>query len=155
MVLNVNRTNIRLNPDFKKVIARFFNTGNERSQALINRIVEMPDSEVENLLKQILFEFAGRYRDIQAIFIKHFELIKYLIPEAVFLVLSKEKKLLIGSYFTMEYSIEAAALFNPSVVEDPDQSGAAKGEMKVIVSFRATGESHISSLIFKRGTLNE
>ncbi len=100
-------------------------------------------------------EFSSRYRNVQEIFKKHFELIKYLIPEHVLTDLSKEQILLTGSYFTMEYSLEAAALFNPSVVEDPDQSGAGKGEKNVIVSFRATGESHISSLIFKRAKLDK
>jgi predicted GH43/DUF377 family glycosyl hydrolase len=155
MKLHVNRINIRVNPDFKKVIPRFFNTGDQRSHTLISKILEMPDNEANNLLQQIFDEFSARYKNIQAIFVKHFELIKHLLPEKDLLVLSNEKKLLIGSYFTMEYAIEAAALFNPSIVEDPDQSGAAPGEKNVIISFRATGESHISSLIFKRGKLDE
>lgn len=54
----------------------------------------------------------------------------------------------------MEYALEHAALFNPSIVEDPDQSGTSVGEKNVIVSFRATGEGHISSLVFKRATLD-
>src|SRR5689334_21435136 len=100
-------------------------------------------------------EFSGRYRTLEGIFINHFNRIKYLLPENEQLAVCEDKKLLIGSYFTMEYSIEAAALFNPAVVEDPDQSGIAAGQKKVIVSFRATGESHISSLVFKRGILDK
>jgi predicted GH43/DUF377 family glycosyl hydrolase len=64
-------------------------------------------------------------------------------------------KVLIGSYFTMEYSIESAAFFNPSVVEDPDQSELQTGEKRVILSFRATGEGHISSIVFRSGVLDE
>jgi predicted GH43/DUF377 family glycosyl hydrolase len=155
MKLHVNRTNIRLNPDYRKVIARFFNTGETRSKKLISQVLEMPDSEASHLLQQVMDEFSGRYRTIESIFRKHFDLIKYLLSPDEQLTVSNDKKLLIGSYFTMEYSIEAAALFNPSVVEDPDQSGIANGQKRVIVSFRATGESHISSLVFKRGILDE
>src|SRR5690606_12626986 len=63
-------------------------------------------------------------------------------------------KLLIGSYFTMEYSIEAAAFFNPSIVEHPDQTSLTKGQKRVIISFRATGEGHISSIVFRQGVLD-
>jgi predicted GH43/DUF377 family glycosyl hydrolase len=155
MKLHVNRINLRLIPDYKKVIPRFFNTGNERSKKLISRVIQMPDNEAGELLNMVLEDFSSRYKDIRTIFVKHFELIRYLLPEAIQAELSTEKQLLIGSYFTMEYSIEAAALFNPSIVEDPDQSGTGEGEKKVITSFRATGESHISSLVFKRATLDK
>jgi predicted GH43/DUF377 family glycosyl hydrolase len=68
---------------------------------------------------------------------------------------SKAQKLLIGSYATMEYSIESAAMFNPSIIEDLDQSFLAQGEKRVIISFRATGEGHLSSIVFRRGILDE
>ncbi len=155
MKLYLNRSNIRLNPDFKKVIPRFFNTGIDRSRILIERVLGLPDQEAAALLATVLGEFSDRYRNIQSVWTRHFELIKYLLHPPEQESISEEKKLLLGSYFTMEYSIEAAALFNPSVVEDPDQSGAGPGEKKVIVSFRATGESHISSLVFKRGKLDQ
>lgn len=154
MKLYVNRINLRLNPDFKKVIPRFFNTGLERSRALINRVLDLPESEAEKLLNQTMEEFSPRYLDIHSVLVKHFELIRYLLQDSEQQTISRVKQLLLGSFFTMEYSIEAAALFNPSVVEDPDQSGAGPGEKKVIMSFRATGESHISSIVFKRATLD-
>ena len=69
--------------------------------------------------------------------------------------MSEYKKLLIGAYFTSEYSIEAAAFFNPSIVEDPDQTGLAEDEKRVIISFRATGEGHISSIVFRGGILDK
>lgn len=154
MKLQVNRTGIRLGPDLAKVIPRFFNTGDERSLALIHRVLLLPDKEANELLLRVLDEFSTRYRDIKAIFEKHFNLIRHLLPEKEQFTLSKERQWLIGSYFTMEYALEAAALFNPSIVEDPDQSGTAAGEKNVIISFRATGEGHISSLVFKRGKLD-
>jgi predicted GH43/DUF377 family glycosyl hydrolase len=151
----VTRTNVKINPDYKKVIPRFFNTGHERSLLIINNVLQMNDQEAEIILNNIFEEFSSRYRNIHDIFLKHFSSIQDLLPVHQLQTLSEEKKLLIGSYFTMEYSIEAAALFNPSIVEDPDQEGTGPGEKKVIVSFRATGESHISSLVFKRGLLDD
>lgn len=155
MTLAVNRINLRLTPNYKKVIPRFFNTGNERSLLIINRVLAMSNADAEALLEHIFIDFSSRYRNIKAIFLKHFNLTKYLVTQTAFEQLTEEKMLLIGSYFTMEYSIEAAALFNPSIVEDPNQEGANKGQKNVIISFRATGESHISSIVFKRGILDE
>jgi predicted GH43/DUF377 family glycosyl hydrolase len=155
MTISVNRLNIRLIPDFKKVIPRFFNIGDERSRALLDRILQISEAEAQGVVHKVIEEFSDRYRDIYKIFLKHYELINRLLTKKESLSLSEDKKLLIGSYFTMEYSIEAAALFNPSVVEDPDQSGAGEGEKKVIISFRATGEGHISSLLFRHGLLDK
>ena len=90
MKLHVNRTNVRLNPDFKKVIPRFFNTGIDRSRKLINRVLHMTDEDAEALLSQVLSEFSSRYRDIENIFRKHYELIKYLLqPEEQEKILDK------------------------------------------------------------------
>lgn len=150
----VKRTNVRINPDYKKVIPRLFHTGQDRSLLIIKSVLQMDDQEARIILNNIFIEFSSRYRNIHDIFLKHFSSIKELVPVHKQQALSEEKKLLIGSYFTMEYSIEAAALFNPSIVEDPHQEGAGPGEKKVIVSFRATGESHISSLVFKRGLID-
>src|SRR5690606_3938589 len=68
--------------------------------------------------------------------------------------LSETLRMLIGAYFTMEYSIEAAAFFNPSIVEHPDQSQLPRHHKRVIISFRATGEGHISSIVFRQGVLD-
>ncbi len=154
MPLIITRSNIRLNPDYKKVIPRFFNTGNERSLVIINKVLQLEEAAATAVLGNVLEEFSGRYINIQSIFLKHYNLIRYLVPDEALPILSENKTLLIGSYFTMEYSIEAAALFNPSIVQDPDQIGVKAGEKRVIVSFRATGESHISSIVFKQGILD-
>jgi hypothetical protein len=69
--------------------------------------------------------------------------------------LSEERRLLIGAYFTHEYSIEGAALFNPSMVPAPDQSGLAAGEQRFIMSVRAVGEGHVSSVGFRTGVIDE
>ena len=114
MKLHVTRSNIRLNPDYKKVIARFFNSGIDRSRILIRRVLELPDEVARELLKQVFEEFSSRYNDVVAVFNKHYELIKSLLEPAEQQNLTEDKRLLLGSYFTMEYSIEAAAFFNPS-----------------------------------------
>ena len=149
----IKRFPLKLNPDYKKVIPRFFNPGENRSKKIIIKILEMPEDQVKLVLQNVLSEFSSRHKKISEIFIKHFELIEYLIPLDGYSLMTRERMLLLGSYFTMEYSFQAAALFNPSIVESPDQTGVETGEKKVIISFRATGESHISSLIFKKGTL--
>src|ERR1044071_864520 len=106
MKLQVRRIDLRLNPDVRKVIPRFFNTGEERSQALINRVLRISDKDANDLFAQVLNEFCTRYRNIRSVFEKHYELVKHLLPEKERSTLSKEKQLLIGSYFTMEYSLE-------------------------------------------------
>jgi predicted GH43/DUF377 family glycosyl hydrolase/BarA-like signal transduction histidine kinase len=107
-------------------------------------------------LNQSLRDFSARHRNISRIYFKHFEKVRDIMKgSAEFLsALPEAKKLLIGAYFTSEYSIESAAFFNPSMVEDPDQTGLQEGEKRVIISFRATGEGHISSIVFRGGILN-
>ncbi len=159
MNVHIKRRAIRFQPDPKRVIARFFLHGDhDRECALLKKILSFPEEEVELVFNQVLGNFSRRHRNITKIFENHFDKIKYLFeklgvdPNS----LSPKRKLLIGSYFTMEYAIEAAAFFNPSIVEDPDQSNLEeKGQKRVIVSFRATGEGHISSIVFRRGIIDK
>ncbi len=158
MSINVDRKDIRFYPDSKRVIARFFLPGgDERAKNIIPKIISLSDEETRFTLNRVLTNFSQRHRNISKIFQQHFDNVKHLIaeldidPEAF----STEKKLLIGSYFTMEYSIESAAFFNPSIVEDPDQTALAESEKRVIVSFRATGEGHISSIVFRSGIIDK
>ncbi len=117
----------------------------------------MSSHDIIHTLEQINREFARRHRNISLLFYKHYEYVKPLIVEMQIKEseLSEERKLLIGSYLTMEYSIESAAFFNPSMIEDFDQSCLAKGEKRVIISFRATGEGHVSSIVFRRGIIDK
>ncbi|WP_276482583.1 glycoside hydrolase family 130 protein [Paraflavitalea pollutisoli] len=154
MKLQVNRLNIRLKPDVKKVIPRFFNTGDERAGLLIHRVLQLPDIQASALLQQVRDEFGNKYHDLVAIFEKHGREVAHLVPIGDEPKISVDKRLLIGAYFTMEYSLEHAALFNPSIVVAPDQSNTATNELNVILSFRATGEGHISSLVFKAAKLD-
>jgi predicted GH43/DUF377 family glycosyl hydrolase/CheY-like chemotaxis protein len=143
--------------------------------------MELPDEDVNLTLNNILRNFSKRHRNISKIFEDSFDRTKRVFDEMngetippplkkkikkykVFLselseaseMTLKRKKLLIGSYFTMEYSIESAAFFNPSIVEHPDQTDLhEEGEKRVIVSFRATGEGHISSIVFRDGIIDK
>jgi predicted GH43/DUF377 family glycosyl hydrolase len=157
MKVSVIRKNIRFLPDSSRIVARYFMNGEERTKELIARVLVMSHRDVTHTLEQINREFARRHRNISSMFYKHYEYIKPIIVELQIneADLSEEKKLLIGSYLTMEYSIESAAFFNPSMIEDFDQTGLEKGEKRVVISFRATGEGHVSSIVFRRGIIDK
>ncbi|MDR7208724.1 glycoside hydrolase family 130 protein [Flavobacterium piscis] len=157
MRVSVIRKNIKFIPDSKRVVARYFMNGDERTQQMVSRIMMLDEKQVLETLEQTLREFARRHRNISAIFFRHCEKIRDLIEamQIDYEAMSLDRKMLIGSYCTMEYAIESAAIFNPSIVEDFDQSGLEAGEKRVIISFRATGEGHISSIVFRRGILDK
>ncbi|MFH1941233.1 MAG: response regulator [bacterium] len=158
MPITVKRKTTRFYPDAKRVITRFYIPGDEdRAQRIIQKVLEMSDGECRSVFNQILRDFSPRHRNITRIFENSFNNVKHVFnglninPDA----LPIDKKLIIGAYFTMEYSIESAAFFNPSIIEDPYQSNLQKGQKRIIVSFRATGEGHISSIAFRSGIINE
>jgi predicted GH43/DUF377 family glycosyl hydrolase len=157
MKVAVVRKTIKFLPDSSRVVARYFMSGEQRTKELISRILIMNDHDVSLTLEQINREFARRHRNLSAIFHRHYENVLPIIREMNINenLLTEERKWLIGSYLTMEYSIESAAFFNPSIIEDFDQSGLEKGEKRVIFSFRATGEGHVSSIVFRRGILDK
>ena len=157
MRVPVIRKNIIFTPDSKRVVARYFMNGDQRTQQMVSRIMMLDEKQVIDTLEHTLREFARRHRNISSIFFKHCEKIRSIIEgmQIDYDSLSQERKMLIGSYCTMEYAIESAAIFNPSIVEDFDQSDLEEGEKRVIISFRATGEGHISSIVFRRGILDK
>ncbi|CDF80320.1 'conserved hypothetical protein [Formosa agariphila KMM 3901] len=156
MAVSVHRKNLFFKPDSSRVVARFFNNGDPRTINLVHRIIGLNEIEVKRELEITFQEFVGRHRNISNIFLKHANNYKNLIQSIGFNYddFSLERKLLIGSYSTLEYAIESAALFNPSIVEDFDQSFLAEGEKRVIISFRAVGEGHLSSIVFRKGILD-
>ena len=157
MRVSIERKNIKFMPDSSRVVARFFMNGDQRTKDLVARIVAMSDFQVNQTLEQTLREFSTRHRNISQVFFKNCFKIQNIIEEMKvnYGDLSEERKLLIGSYCTMEFALESAAFFNPSMIEDFDQTYLEKGEKRVIISFRATGEGHISSLVFRRGILDK
>jgi predicted GH43/DUF377 family glycosyl hydrolase len=157
MQVTVTRKDSKFLPDPSRVIARFLYTSNERSKNIIRKVLAMSDSEVNIALSQVLRGYSRRHRNISMIFEMHFNKLDNLFKEMKIKQskINQSRKALIGSYFTMEYSIESAAFFNPSIVEDPDQSELGPDEKRVIFSFRATGEGHISSIVFRSGIIDK
>ena len=157
MQVTVTRKDSKFLPDPSRVIARFHYTSDERSKNIILNVLAMSDSEVNIALNKVLRGYSRRHRNISLIFETHFNKLTNLFDELGIkpVKVTQSRKLLIGSYFTMEYSIESAAFFNPSIVEDPDQSELGPDEKRVILSFRATGEGHISSIVFRSGIIDK
>jgi predicted GH43/DUF377 family glycosyl hydrolase len=157
MQVTVTRKDSKFLPDPTRVIARFFNISNEKSKYIISNVLAMSESEVYTTLSKVLRGYSRRHRNISMIFETHFNKLYNLFDELGIKPgnVNQSHKLLIGSYFTLEYSIESAAFFNPSIVEDPDQSELGPDEKRVILSFRATGEGHISSIVFRSAVIDK
>jgi len=119
---------------------------------IIGRIMELADDDVERLLEQVLREFHGRHQRLLAFFRERAAAVRHhLLTDRP---LTEARELLIGSYFTQEYALESAALFNPSIVWHPCQDGLPAGTRRFILSLRATGEGHVSSVGFRTGTID-
>lgn len=149
----VKRTDIFINPDRARVLIRPFTPASEqRIVKIIARLQSLPESEIEALLAQVLTEFSGRHQKTRELFLKRFELVRpYLVTD---LEPSEARRLVIGSYFTHEYSLEAAALFNPCIVPHPEQTDLPAGALRFVLSLRATGEGHVSSITFRTGVID-
>jgi predicted GH43/DUF377 family glycosyl hydrolase len=149
----VEKTDVLLCPDVGRVIIRFFSPGIEdRIERIIARILTLDDQTVATNLDLVMRRFATRHGQIHSVFLRHFEVVApHLITD---IPPSNERKLLIGAYFTSEYALESAALFNPSIVLHPDQSGLEPGSARFVLSLRATGEGHVSSLEFRQGIID-
>ena len=135
MRIPVSRKSLEYRPDSSRVVARYFMNGEERAVQMIKRIMEVSDQDVHLMLIKTLRQFARRHRNISEVLIRHCQNL-----ESIFMAqglamddLSEERKMLIGSYFTMEFAIESAAFFNPSVMEDPVQEGLGEGEKRIIL----------------------
>jgi predicted GH43/DUF377 family glycosyl hydrolase len=154
----VSRTPGIIRPDRRRVVARLFVPGQEtfihgrsRVDPVIKRILALDEETVAATLADLLDRFNDRHSDLTATFAEHFEMVAHRLDGAQDLPAST--KLLVGAHFTDEYSIESAAVFNPSIVEHPDQNGVAAGELRVILSLRAVGEGHLSAIEFRTGTV--
>jgi predicted GH43/DUF377 family glycosyl hydrolase len=157
--ITVRRTEHRLRPDARRVLAKPFVPGEEvllggpsRARLLMERILAIPEDQVVPLIAEILRDFSPRHRDFEALLEQHFQLIAHRVEPTM--QLSRERRLFIGACFTHEYSVEAAALFNPSIVLAPDQAGLAAGEARFVMSLRAVGEGHLSSIEFRSGVID-
>src|SRR5262249_27944918 len=147
------RTGISLKPTNSRVVIRPFEPPSEnRIEKIIARVSSLPEGEVECLLEKVMREFRERHQRTHEFFLHRFEQVrKHLLTDQP---ISESRRLLIGAYFTQEYALESAALFNPSMVGPPDRPARPAGSRRFILSLRATGEGHISSITFRSGVID-
>ena len=151
--VELHPTNVFFRPDSTRVLVRPFIPGDPARVAnIISRGMNLSDSECEHELARIVEDFAERHLDIHAVWQRNFNLVKSHIRGDA--QLSETRQLYIGALFSGEYALESAALFNPSIVPHPDQSALASGDLRFILSLRATGEGHISSIEFRSGVIH-
>ena len=160
--LPLKRQPLFLRPDPRRVLIRPFFPAQEqrslnpmdapRALKILTRILSLTDAEVDALLDEVFRDFCGRHQEIETFFSERFRQVEMYLP--IGRPLSENRRLLTGSYFTNEYSFECAALFNPSIVPHPDQTDVPDGSLRVILSLRATGEGHISSITFRSGIVD-
>ena len=151
--MNVTRTGILIRPNNARVLFRPFNPANQqRILKIISRVMELSEETVEDLLGQVLTEFHGRHQRLLTYLLERYEAVRqHVLTDRP---LSESRRMLVGSYFTQEYALESAALFNPSLIWHPDQDGLPAGTRRFIISLRATGEGHVSSVGFRAGTID-
>lgn len=150
-MISVKRLSIRLYANPKKVILGYLNFGNpDRVYSVARYVMALEEEKAKAQLNALLAEFEERHFQLKDTFSENYEKVAGQVTGAP----SEVQKWLIGAYFTHEYSIQAAALFNPSIVPHPDQSGLSEGELRFILSLRATGEGHISSIAFQTGVMD-
>jgi predicted GH43/DUF377 family glycosyl hydrolase len=157
----LNRQALYLRPDPARVIVRPFKPATEprdlnptdktRANHIVDRVLALDSEAAASLLADVLENFQGRHRNLLETFEARADVMEQAL--AAHGAFSSVQRQLIGAYFLNEYSFEASALFNPSIVPHPDQSGAPKGALRFILSLRAVGEGHVSSLTFRSGTI--
>jgi predicted GH43/DUF377 family glycosyl hydrolase len=157
----LNRQALHLRPDPARVVVRPFKPTTEprdlkptektRANHIVERVMALDPETATSQLADVLENFQGRHRDLLATFEGRADDME--IALAAHTTFSKIQRQLVGAYFLHEYSFEASALFNPSIVSHPDQSTAPEGGRRFILSLRAVGEGHISSLTFRSGHL--
>jgi predicted GH43/DUF377 family glycosyl hydrolase len=157
----LHRQALYLRPDPARVIVRPFKPATEprdlnptdktRANHIVERVLTLDPKVAAGLLADVLENFQGRHRNLLDTFEARADVMEQAL--AAHGAFSSVQRQLIGAYFLNEYSFEASALFNPSIVPHPDQSEAPKGGRRFILSLRAVGEGHVSSLTFRAGTI--
>jgi predicted GH43/DUF377 family glycosyl hydrolase len=161
--MKIARQALEIRPDPRRVLLRPFlptlvvkpssaAMANGRVLNVFLRVLLTDEASVEAKLQEVMAEFEGRHVDIRAIFLERFKAVEPLLPADR--PLSEARQMLLGSCFINEYSLESSALFNPSIVPAPEQTGVSSGELRCVLSLRATGEGHISSITFRSGIVD-
>ncbi len=129
----------------------FFILDNDRVKRIIERVHGMSEEAAATNLAEVFALYSKRHKKFDKLLIDHYNWVKPNVDENR--GISETKKLLVGAYFSKEYSVQSAALFNPSIVAHPEQVVPEAGDLRVVLSFRATGEGHISSIVFREGII--
>jgi predicted GH43/DUF377 family glycosyl hydrolase len=151
--IRMRRHEITLHPESARVIVRpFIPADAQLVVKIIGRALALTEDEAEKELLAVHEQFGSRHLDIDGQLLEHYlKVQKHIFTQRP---LTRTRELLIGALFSGEYALESAALFNPSIVPHPDQSGVAEGGLRFIMSLRATGEGHISSIEFRDGFIS-
>ncbi len=150
--VRLRRHAVAFHPESSRVIIRPFIPGKPQIvSSILERAHALSEAEAEAHIQAVLLEFESRHFDIESVLLSHYEKVRSHISQKQ--PLSRVRQLLIGALFSGEYALESAALFNPSMVPHPDQSGVPEGGVRFIMSLRATGEGHISSIEFRTGII--
>jgi predicted GH43/DUF377 family glycosyl hydrolase len=147
----VRRYACQLGPDHTRVLLRPYVPGAALVRSIIARVLDADEDVIEHKLARVLGDFATRHHQLEDILLSHYQLVSTGIADDG--ALTRARKLLIGAHFSGEYALESAALFNPSMVPHPDQTDVPPGSLRFIMSLRATGEGHVSSIEFRSGLL--
>jgi predicted GH43/DUF377 family glycosyl hydrolase len=151
--IKVDRGSDVFRSNHKRVIARYLDLmDRDRIRSVIERVMGFSDEQADDVMGRVLDHFTLRHHCLRSVLLGHFDKVSQYIAGGS--ALPEKRRLLIGAHFTMEYSIESAALFNPSIVPHPDQSGVPAGGTRLLMSLRATGEGHISSIVFRQGVIH-
>src|SRR5438445_7954744 len=151
--MKLHPTGILLRPDNKRVVVRpFIPINPTRVEHIIARALALSEQETDQQLSLVRADFGERHIDLDKSWLRHFEKVRAQIPDDE--TISEPRPLFIGALFSGEYALESAALFNPSIVPHPNQSGLSRGDLRFILSLRATGEGHISSIDFRTGVIH-
>jgi predicted GH43/DUF377 family glycosyl hydrolase len=151
--MKLHPTGVLLRPDNKRVVVRpFIPINPTRVEHIIARALALSEQETEKQLWLIRADFSERHIDLDKSWLRHFDKVRGHIPDSQ--RISEGRRLFIGALFSGEYALESAALFNPSIVPHPDQTGLGQGDLRFILSLRSTGEGHISSIQFRTGVIH-
>ncbi|MCX7023733.1 MAG: glycoside hydrolase family 130 protein [Spirochaetes bacterium] len=150
--IRIRRHETTLLPESARVIIRpFIPSSIHRITTIVGRALALSDEEAARDTENVLKDFDSRHIDLESQLLANYErVIPHIFTQRP---LSRTRKLLIGALFSGEYALESAALFNPSIVPHPDQDGVPDGGLRFIMSLRATGEGHVSSIEFRTGLI--
>lgn len=153
-MIGIKKLSKKFQPDCSRVIVKPHIPNNvNHIIGIMNRVLNMPNEQVEHILERVLTKFSDRHKNILERIECNYNKIKKFIPADV--QLEGNRRVLMGAYFSCEYSIQSAAFFNPSIVPHPNQEGLEEESLRFILSFRSVGEGHISSVEFRSGVIDK